>query len=182
MKNELLQDITSESITFGNVIFYNNNTIFLLTFIVIPFFLLGIILLTSISHILDTETDFQQRKLLKQGKPTTDVDLTYIRLPNASGEYTFLFVYDRLDPSGIKMHNLFNGSGYDRGSFHGIQGFSNIGQGQLNQNNELPMMASPINIFFMERSGAILSNGSAIGKEVTRVSRATRTNLLVKGS
>lgn len=177
MKNIFLQDATLEIIGF-------NNVILLYIYIFIPFFLLGIILLASIGQILDTEADFQQRKLLKPEKPTIVVDLTYIILPNPIGIDYKLFVYDKLDPSGLRMFNLFSGRGNDIGSSNGVYGFTNYTRRQLNANRELPMVASPIKILFIEESGgAILSNGLVIGKEVVGQGvTTTNTRLLVRQS
>ena len=157
----LLNNFYLNKISLGNVTF-DDNTIYFLIYVII-----GIILLAApLFKILDTDADYRLRQVYKQGKTTILIYLAYIILPvPANSDMRPLFFYDRLDPTGVKMSSLFTGSGYNVMIHNGSRGYSGVTTRSLNQDNELPVIASTSTIHLLENGGgAILSNGSGIKK------------------
>ena len=171
-----------DNITFDDDILGDDCIIFLPIYVIIPLSVLGIILLSSIYHILDTEADFQERQRQKRLPRSCIIDLTYIVLPvNPGIRARAVFVYDTTDPSGLKMSSLFAGQGYDFTQKNGTWGYAGVNTNSLNQERELPMVTSPLSLITIERQGIeIKSNGEPIKKEVHLYGATPTTRLCVK--
>jgi hypothetical protein len=172
----------SNNLSYFNIALFNvaksDDIIYFFIFLIIG--IIGIILLAvPLSQILDTEADYQSRQVYKEYKPTIVVDLAYMRLAvPANSNVTPLFFYDKLDPSGVKMSSLFATSGYITIIHNGFRGYSGITPASLNDNNELPVVASPLGVRLIESTGgAILSNGVGIKKEVSLVRQGRSTTV-----